>query len=570
MAKKKVLVARVLVVLVLVLVASFLLGVQSALAQDAESLEISIEVQDDGGWDLKSFAGLDLGVSSKSFGALAKLLSMDMSTPAVPPEVVKIAAENDIKSLVLVKEGSQTTILINNEPLSAITIAEPAMAALVAADADLQALVEGLVGGAGVTLVVQFPSAAGTAVDLSARLGGAQASAPANTIDIASTMSPRGELLSVGGMALSQLGLGPITVDMSMAQQLGVQNLDAKLAGSGLSLNVNEQEWVKVDWDIALLKAKGLPLYANMSGGALPEGTDQVVDVATSWLGESQISFRTGFGEGAQEAAPSIKLARPVMVEFGADSSLKVEGIAVPAQVDISPYRDLLQSAALTWKGDERKLYVLVNDQQMPYVELEAGFLTSAAPAMNMDAALLGQADATLQNSGLTLIALTEAGSKPDLAGLDYQAKPPKRWAGAVPKLTVSREDGSVALFGATLPLDILEGLFGIPVKAPVQQAVSQMQGIDAATVAMSPAGVRVSLNNGGNARLHWDDRLRDNLVNLAIKYLESEAAKQAGIYLPVKGRTIRGVLGLVNNFEVGADVILQDEALGGGFLAGK
>jgi hypothetical protein len=165
---------------------------------------------------------------------------------------------------------------------------------------------------------------------------------------------------------------------------------------------------------------------------------------------------------------------------------------------------------------------------------------------------------------------MPEGGSHPNLGGLDYQADPPKRWAGAVPKLTISREDGSVALFGATLPLDILEGLFGISVQPSVKQAVSGLQGIDAATVAMSPAGIRASVNQGSNVRLHWDDRLRDNLVNLAIQYLESEGAKQAGIYLPVSGRQIRGILGLVNNIEVGADLTLQDEALRGGFLAGK
>ena len=132
---------------------------------------------------------------------------------------------------------------------------------------------------------MQFP-AAGAALPLAldARLG-APAAAPASAtmVDLGVTVSPEGELLSVGGMDPAQFGVALPMVDVSILETLGMSRLDAKLTAGGMSVIANDVELATVNWDPAQIE--NLPeIYTKLTGAGLPAGADSVVEVATGWL----------------------------------------------------------------------------------------------------------------------------------------------------------------------------------------------------------------------------------------------------------------------------------------------
>ncbi|MBM3187992.1 MAG: hypothetical protein FJZ90_04625 [Chloroflexi bacterium] len=566
---------RMLVFVGLAMVALCLLWTGPVLAQGPGAaqtpFEIRIEVKEDGGWVLPSFGGLNLGLNSENFEALSRMLNLGMAAPEISPDMVKGAMENDVKHLAVVKEGSKSTILINGEPLSALSIADPAIAGVVNLAPELVDLIQGI-NKAQITVLVLFPTAG--VADLSARLEARAAEAPVNTIEVGSTMSPKGELISVGGIPTSELGMAPITIDPAILQQLRVKQLDANVVAQGLTLNINEAEWLRVDWDVEQLTTKLPALALGFTGAELGAGTQQVLDVATGWLADSQIKFRTYVADEPQEDPLRIKIDRPIIVEWAADNSIKVEGIPVANVAGLAPYRNQLQTAAVSWVGDKRTLFFTVNDTQMPYLRIGDGFLPGVAPVVGADSAILKGAESVLGNTGLTLLVMSEGGPKPNISLLDYDAAPGRRLFSVVPELTVSRGTGDVALFGATIPMGVIEGLTGLPISQLVRQnAEAYAKGIDEATVVFGPRGLTLSVN-GGDAQLGWDNRLRDNLVDLAGNVLLGETEMDRGIGgalstlpLRIEKRALRGFLGLINAFELGVKLELQDEPLPPGFL---
>ena len=565
---------RILVFVVLAVAGLCLLWAGPALAEGADdAFEIRLELQEDGGWVLPSFGGLDLGLNSESFGALSKALNLGMEAPSIDPAMVKVALENDIKYLAVVKEGSKTTILVNGQPLSAVSIADPAISAVVGLAPELQDLIAG-VNQANIVVLALLPSASSGSVDVTARLAEASEGSPSNTIEVGSTMSPQGELISVGGMATSELGMGPVQIDAAMLQQLGITQLDASLLAQGLTVSVNEAEWLKVDWDMAELTSRLPALAAGMSGAPLGSQTQSVIDVAAGWLKDSRINFRTYVAEEPKEAPLAIKIDRPIIVELTADNNIKVEGIPVANMGGLAPYRSQLQSAAVSWVGDKRTLFLTVNDTQMPYLELGEGFLSGVGPVVGAAGGMLKGADTLLGNSGLTLLVYSEGNPQPDVSLLKYDSDPGRRLFSVVPKVTVSKKDGGVAIHGGTLPLGVIEGLTGIPISELVRQNTEMYaKGIDSAGVVLGPGGLTLSVN-GGNAQLGWDDRLRDNLVELAGNLLLGETQMGGGVggalsTLPVRieKRALRGFLGLLNALELGIQLDLEEESLPAGFL---
>ena len=570
MAKK-----RMLVLFCLVLGALFLLGVGPVSADESNAsqmFEVRLQVQADGTWALLSLGGMELGLNSENFGALADLLSLQMDVPEIDPSLVKIAMMNDIQNMVVVKQGDRTTILINNQPLSTLTIGEPVVAAVRGLAPELEELIEG-VGETNIAIVAYFPSGAGEeqTVDMTQTLEAeAAAEPPQNTIQLASTLSSQGQLLAVAGIPVDQLGLGEVGLDTPLLKQLGVQELNVDLGEPGVRIAVNEEEWVGLAWDFDQLKGKILPIVFGLTGMETSRETEQIITVASEWLQISQFAISAQVADEPQPGVTSIRLERPLMVELMTEDGVKIEGITLPMNLaGLAPYLKHIQSAGLGWSGDQDALFLTVNDRQLPYLRLGEGFLGAAAPLLGSDPVLIGQAGAILADSGFTVSVSTEGNAAPDLGLLTYKAEPSKPLLSLVPRFAVSRQDGGVALYGGTIPLSFIETLTGISLKQIVAQMAGQLQDADTALVVLGPDGLGLGLDGTG-AQLVWDNDLRDHLVNLASDLLLDDRLDLLPLLSPqLERRAIRGVLGLVNQFRLGVEIELRDESLPAGFLGG-
>lgn len=102
-------------------------GPQAPLAASS-TLALDLDVQPDGTWSL-GIGGLDLGIDSHSFDSLSQRMGLGVMSPIVQQEMIATAVANDIQHLSLVKEGDRTTILVNSQPVVALTLTDAAIAA---------------------------------------------------------------------------------------------------------------------------------------------------------------------------------------------------------------------------------------------------------------------------------------------------------------------------------------------------------------------------------------------------------------------------------------------------------
>lgn len=574
----------------LLLGALFLLGAIPVLADEgvpSESLEITLQVSEDGSWVLPSFGGVDLGLSSDTLAALAETLNADLAVPTLDPEWVKMATENDIATLGVVKEGQEITILINNEALSTVAVGDPVLTTLDERAPDLEELIAAL-SGANMTIGVQVLDPAGAAqeMDLSARLAGPdEAAEVANDIELGATLSPDGKLVSVAGITADQIaGLDTIAVDLSILDPFAVSNLAAQVSGQGIVLNANQEEWAHINWDLVQLANRAPRLLDTVAGIQLSDDNQRLADLAVSWLTESRIAVAASIADEPQEGLPRVQINRPVSVTLTESNDVLVEGVALNMNLgpQIGGFRDDVQTVALRWRGDEGTLYPAINDTPYPYLTVESAFVANVGDAFLGAGMPWGQIADILTNVGFTATVAPEGGATPDLTTLEYQAEPAEALAAVDTRLTISREDGSIAVNDQTLPIDLLERLVGVSVLEPVRAQVASLTNVDTAALGLDPAGVTVGLN-GGSAHLVWDDTLRDSLVNLAAKLalrgteIDLTPVTESGLAaivpalqrLPGKLEVamIRTFVAVINQIDLSIAVELQDEPLPPSFV---
>lgn len=578
--------SRRLVLFAIALATLFFAGTLTVSAQEpggAEQMfEVQLEVGPDGSWAVPSLGGLDLGLSSETIAALSDLLNLQLQAPAVDPALVQTALASDVQNLALVKEGDRTTILVNNQPLSALTLSDQAVGLVQSFTPRLEEMVEGL-HRSHITVGVHFAGAAAEqALDTSARLPAAEAPAePVNLVDLGVTLSPQGELVSVGGLTPAELGIVAPRLDISFLQRLGIQDLQADVLGTGVALQANAAPLASLEWNVPELK-RVPDLVTRSTGMALTAETQHGVDVAMNWLQDSLISVSTALADSPQESLPRISLGRPVIVEVASDNRLEVEGFLIQTGMEdmIASYRTQVQSAALVWDGASGRLRTMANGAPLPALRLEKDFLTTAmrmfvGGTLNWDKV----ADAAM-NVDLTVAAVAAGSPTPDLAVAQYQPQPGARLVTAVPMLKISRSEGSVAIFDEKLPLQTVEGLLNVAITDPVRQTASAYAGVQKARLTMGPAGIEVGLN-GTSAFLEWDNSLRNNMVDLAARWAFGEtdpaifsisetgggSAGMPGFLREVRMSMIKGLLGILNQVEIGVEIELQDDPLRPGML---
>jgi len=564
------------------LVALFFAGSLAVSAEEpgdaAQMFEVQLKIEEDGSWALPSFGGMDLGLSTRTLTALADMLRLDFRPPVVDPALLDMAKQNDIQTLALVKEAGRTTVLINNQPLSALTLSDEAVTMIESFTPGLEEMVTGLYGS-NVSVGVTFPGE--LALDTSARVTAVEAPEPVNSVDLGVTISPDGQLLSVAGVQPAELGLAAPVLDISLLKQFGIQSLGADVGATGIAVEANESPLVAIEWNVAEVK-KVPAMVTRATGMALTPEVDHGINVAFDWLQDSLISVSAAMADTPQESVPRVSLGRPIVVEVQEDNRLAVEGFLIDTGMGptIGQYRRMVQSAALVWDGPAGRVRLAANDNPLPALHVDKEFLTTALQTfvggpVNWDKV----ADAAL-NVDLTVGATSPGAPAPDFAAALYEPKPGVKLVTVMPKLTISRSEGSIALFDERLPLETVEGLLNLAITGPVRQTASTYAAVEKLKFAMGPSGIELGLNDR-SAYLEWDDALRNNLIDLASMWIYGEAdpvlltisdtGAGGGGSTPflrdIRMSMIKGLLGILNQVEIGVEVQLQDEPIKPGLL---
>ncbi len=572
---------RKIAVLGLIAVALFLLSAGTVLAAEpipgVQPYEVKLVVDEQGGWSIPSLGGLDLGLDSTTFESVARTLGLQMQVPKLDPALVQMAVDNNVQTLALIKEGDLHNVLVNNQPVTAVTLSDDVLDLVAGFVPELETLIGGL-NRTYVAVGIQFP-ATGAALPMS--FEGRMGAAPAVTVDSATmvdvgvTMSPDGRLLSVGGMDPAQLGVALPMVDVSILESLGMSQVDARLTAGGMSLIANGMELATVAWDPA--QVENLPeIYTKLTGAGLPPEASSVVDVATGWLMDSQINLTAFVADTPQESRPHLALGRPLAVNLVGDS-LSIEGFAVRTGFEpvIAQYQERLGPVAIAWSGQTGRLTPVIGGKVMPTVQMDSGFLNTAMGAFMGEAMDWGMISESLGMADVAVSLGADGAAPPDLSLLSYQLSPSRSTFAATSNIKVSRSTGDIAILGTTLPLDFVEGLTGLEITDIIRQQVGPYGSIDSLAVRVGPDGLAVTVN-GERAMVAWDEQSRDNLVALAVDLLvgDYQGTIPAGGLMQDPVNTLmaslkmadmgalQDALGSLNQGQVGFTIEFQDEAL--------
>lgn len=243
----------------------------------------------------------------------------------------EVAQANNIDVLVISKQGQTFDLGVNGEQMAVLQIEPVALEELssqLLSAKLVDVLMPWLVQGE-LTAAVYFGD--GQLGDLEEEeMANLE---PVNVVETGVTISPTGEVVSLGGVQPNQLGLGAMYLSseiMEWFEQFGVQTADLQVSGNVASLAVNGDQWLKATLDASRLIGYG----ANYMAALPPEYEDQVslVTLVTSWVLASDTSLHLSVGEEASEV-PKITLGRPIIAQVSEDGMLSVEGIALPVQV---------------------------------------------------------------------------------------------------------------------------------------------------------------------------------------------------------------------------------------------
>ena len=542
-------------------------GPEGALRADGP-LVIEIQVEESGDWAL-FLGGIDIGVTSENFDALADRFNLGLVAPVVDPAVIAVAMRNGIQHLALVKEGAQTTILANGEPLSALAIADSALAALAGEFAPEMLDLASWANQSDLSVLIHFPTTTAAdqiAADLTSRLDEAGQETALNTIELAATVSPDGDLLSIAGLAPEMLWLQPLRFDTTLVSQLGIDQLHLQVDPTGLTLSADGEEWASLAWDPDAL-AQAAPVAYDLAALEYTSEQQQVVHLAASWLKDTQISANVHFSEEPQDQAPAIEMARPVVVEVAADGGVKIEGMETYGQLyeEVVQYAAAIETAAAVWDGQQGQLRLTASDEPLPYLEIEKEFVTTLGQVFLSPDISWEWVESVLNNSQFAVQVLSEGSSPPDLERLDYQADPTTALVSLVPKVTVA--PNGIAVYGESLPIDLLNRMTGTDILGWASfYAGYYGTHLDSVAVKLGPDGLNVSLN-GVEANLRWDGVLRARLLDLVIELTAEQLDLPQITSSDLTKSLVTFVTGLSNQAEIGIELELTEEPISPGFL---
>jgi hypothetical protein len=536
--------------------------------QATETFLVEITVEGDGQWTL-SFGGMDMGIASSTFNALSTRFGLGLASPVVDSNMLKMAADAGVDEFALVKEGSQTAVWINGEPLTALTVSDSAVVALTEVYVpELEGLLS-WVNKTYMTVILHLPSSSGAkALDLSKTLGPIEEGEPTNVVSVAATVSPQGELLSVGGLAPSQLGLPAAWFDLSLLDMLGIEEADVSVGLNGVKLAANGEDWISLAWNPDMLVEKA-PVAAGLTGIAFGEAETMVLDTATDWLDDTQVKVGIAIADTPKDEALTLSIGRPLMVEVADNGGVSVEGFFTGMALDPLTAATLngLGSAAVKWDGSEGELRLATGGMALPYLKVDEGFLPTAVDILagGQDLGLpvsLDYIGAVLGNTKFSVGIGTED-SAPAMSELDYQAAPAAPSLLIVPQVKVA--PNGIALFGEALPLDVIDMLAGMDIEGWAGLYANAFAG-NAFDVKLGPSGLSGAIN-GKAMTLAWDDTLRGNLVDLAVDQGGPSFGLPSNIDTGLIKTIAKVVVGVVNSAEIGVEIEVTEEELEPGFV---
>jgi hypothetical protein len=555
----------------IVAVLLLLLGTTTVMAAGADQTDqtmmflVEVTVRDNGEWTL-GLGGMDMGLDSANFNSLSQRLGLGLASPVVDPSLLKMAQDADVQDLAVVKEGAQTAIWVNGEPLTALTVTDSAVMALTEAFApELEGLLS-WVNATYMTAIIHLPGGSGAAaMDMTKKLGAAQAE-PQNVLKMGATVSPAGEVVSVGGLALSDLGIMAPMVDISLAGQLGINQVDLDLGMNGVSVAANNEEWVSLAWNPDMLMQKAPAAY-KLSGMQFTAQDEMVLDTATSWLKDTQISASVYIGTEAMDEALTVSIGRPVVLEVGRDGTMAVEGFAI-GMLDAQTKATVegLKSAAVMWDGGKGEFRLATGNKPLPYLKVDQGFLPQAVDLLagGQDLGLpvsLGFVESLLGNTKFSVGIVSEGNEPPAMS--EYEAQPSQPVLLMVPQIEVA--PNGIAIFGEALPISVVDTLSGMDIGGWTKLYADAFAG-NALDLKLGPSGLDFTVN-GRTAALRWDNTLRNNLVDIVIDQGGPSLGLPANIDSGLVKTLAKAVLGVVNQAEIGVELDVTDEALQPGFV---
>jgi hypothetical protein len=530
------------------------------------SADIEIDVESSGNWTLK-IGNVDLGLSSQNVSSLAQRFSLGSLPLAIDRGTLALATDNGIQHLALLKDGSETTIFINGIPSSALTISDVAVQTLAETFApELEGLIAWL-NDTSVALVVHFPVAESSeryVLDLEQKIAAPAAGAEyANVIDLGATLSPDGRLLSVAGIAPSELGFDPGMIDMRWMKaygidQLGIKQLDLALDGSGMAVSSNGDTWVSLTWNADYV-ARSVPQVSRLMGFPMAESSMQVVDLAMSWLNDTQVHVGAYLADQPQESAPMVKIGRPVTLAIQ-DKAMYVEGFNTGFMLDAFTlsYAEQLGSAGVVWDGANRQLRMVIGEAPMPALVLDEGLIASVGTMFVGDMLPWDLVESIIGDTTLAAGFVYEDSPAVTQDALAYEVKSVAVAAPLMADVTISRADGRIAVLGEPLPLNMLTGM---DVSGIVKTYAGGLGSVESLAVDLGPNGLNLGID-GKNARLAWDSATRSNVVGLTLDIV----GKQMG--LPVLSSeglvrwAIESLITAGNQVDVGLNVKFTDQEL--------
>jgi hypothetical protein len=537
-------------------------------SQATETFLVEITVEGDGQWSL-ALGGMDMGIASTTFNALSSRFGLGLASPVVDSNMLKLAADAGVDELAVVKEGAQTAVWINGEPLTALTVTDTAVVALTEVYVpELEGLLS-WVNKTYMTVILHLPSSSGSqALDLSKALGPIEEGEPTNVVSVAATVSPQGELLSVGGLAPSQLGLPAAWFDLSLLDLLGIQEADVSVGLNGVKLAANGEDWISLAWNPDMLVEKA-PVAAGLSGIAFGEAETKVLDTATDWLDDTQVQVGIAIADTPTDEALTLSIGRPLMVEVAGNGGVTVEGFYTGMALDPQTAATLsgLGSAAVKWDGTEGELRLSTGGMPLPYLKVDEGFLPTAVEILagGQDLGLpvsLDYLEAVLGNTKFSVGIGTEAAA-PAMSELEYKAVPSAPTLLIVPQVKVA--PNGIALFGEALPLEVIDALAGMDIGGWAGLYASAFAG-NAVDVKLGPSGLRGTIN-GKAVTLAWDDTLRGNLVDLSVDQGGPSFGLPPNIDTGLIKTIARVVVGVVNSAEIGVEIEVSEEEIEPGFV---
>lgn len=528
-----------------------------------DTLLISVEVDKAGGWT--AFIGEDqTGISSTDFGMLMSRLGFDIPVPVLDASMVKVAEDGGVQSLALVKEGENTTVLVNGAPVSAVRITDSAISKVTN---EFMPELEGLVAwlnSTNITLVAYFPSAPGTDPYVKAAIDSRMPTAPvdaipANVVELAATLSPDGELLSVGGVPADQLGLPATQVDLSWLEPLGIEDVSLSLDSYGASVSADGEEWLGIAWDMDALLGSA-PDISRAVGFEMAPEDESAVALAADWLKDTKLTVGAYVSDTAQEAAPVLQVGRAVQMGVHG-SNLVVEGFDTGFALDAQTlaYVESLGSANVVWDGPNHQLRTLIGGKPMPVIVADEGFVSTVGAATMGDGFLPWQTlEQLLGNTSLAAEFVYPGTIPPAVVIADYRTAYQEPAAPVTVDLLVSRKDGRVAAWGEPVPLDMIDPWLSQSVLYYVEQSDPGLQSL---SLDVGPSGVSLGVNDS-HVRLVWDAALRDNALDLLLdiggKELNLPPVATTGLV-----RTgLQYLLGAANQLEFGVHVQLTDDTI--------